>query len=210
VKDTSRPRRQDERLAAIAHYNDTVADRYGLRRLPILDYLEIDWTLENETLGFPDGLACLVARHAQRTTASVTLGHVGHTGREVEELAFLPAADELSPSLTGGLGYAILFNPTGGLDVFDAAMAWIWEAVRSQRESHVAGLTVRRIEDPEVPRTPRAVATSPREAMNEPMAEQVAYVFDVSGETLKRWRRARRSGRMAPAGRPRKGVIRTA
>lgn len=196
---------------ALPHYNGEYRHRFWLPALAApfitaaIPEFELFVDLESVRANGVDDASCaILARLAARLPVRYASGVVARDGVHL-----------VGPDVADGEPYlremVLLANPVGSRDNWRAMSRWFRKHVEDRRRSILAGFAseVRRdysVIDPLLRASHgRAVVIPPSEAFSVKRAAEVAFIFDVEVETLRRWKRHYRPERAAgKPGAPRK------
>jgi hypothetical protein len=209
------PPHDDTVDAALPHFNGSFRRRYGLPPLTEAFVRKVGGDAELfrdvdavRTGGVRDASCAILARIALGLVPRYAVGLI-HGDRQVTVVD--PGIREKAPFLAGQV---LLVNPLGGLDNWPLLAKWFRSTIGERgRRTALAGLasetrrdnksidTMLRAGGPDGP----AMVIPPSEGFSTSRASEVAFIYDVSIETLRLWRRKYRADRSSGrAGAPRR------
>jgi hypothetical protein len=198
------PPHPDTLEAALDHYNDRFRRRY---RLPPTSKAALQSLSEqpewNERIeiaradGVADPTCALIARAVLSIVDRYTIGFVDGSGK-ISDFAFGPVDEALYRG-----HHVLLVNPLGGRNNWAAASRWFRQyGGEKARRTELAGLASEKRRDEAAiwdlltrakAEHGRAVILPPDEGFSGPRAAEVAFIYGVSPETLRSWKRTYRS-----------------
>jgi hypothetical protein len=200
----------DELEVALSHFNSSFRHGYRLPPLKVawlrgFDDFPEAWDEGLRTAranGLTDASCAMLARISLSHTPRYAIGYVDGKDKADVFLGHGEAASYRS-------NHVVLVNPIGGIDNWREVGQWVRAASNRSRRATLAGLASERrpdyeAVDPMLRSGTRARILPADEAFSATRAAEVSFIYDVSVETLRTWKRALRGDQAAgKPGRPR-------